>query len=213
MSAGGDILVGGLFDAYNGIPVGGLVRLHGNGSLEPTFGTNAASTAFIGSGVQVRAIALDASGAVFVGGSFSNYPVPNGPPQNINIVRLDHDGMRNTSFAVGRGIETNSVHTILLAADGSNDVYAGGFFSTYRWDQNTGTGFTFHDLLRINADGLPDLAFATGDNFRYASQQAVYALLPVRDGSGDVYVGGYFQTYGTTAVQYLARMSPNGTIR
>lgn len=211
--AGGDILVGGMFDAYDGTPVPGLVRLHGNGILEPTFGTNAASTAFIGSGAQVLTIALDASGAVFVGGVFANFPIPNGAPQNINIVRLDHNGMRNISFNTGRGIEANSVHAILLAVDGTNDVYAGGFFNTYRWNQSTGTGFTFDDLLRINADGTPDLVFATGESFHYATTQAVYALLPVRDGSGDIYVGGYFTTFGTTTVQHLARMSPSGTIR
>lgn len=75
-------------------------------------------------------------------------------------------------------------------------------------------GVTFHDLLRINADGLPDPAFATGDNFQYLSGQAVYdALLPVRDGLGDIYVVGYFQTFGATRVEFLARMSPTGTIR
>jgi hypothetical protein len=210
---GGDILVGGLFSGYNGTPVQSLVRLHGDGSLEPTFGSNASSTAFLGSGVQVRTIALDASGAVFVGGAFANFPDPGGAPHNINIVRLEHDGTRNISFDVGRGIEANAVHTIMLAVDGSNDVYAGGFFSSYRWNQNTGTGYDFDDLLRINPDGLPDLAFATGTNFHYLSLQAVYALLPVRDGSGDVYVAGYFQTFGVTPVRYLARMSPGGAIR
>lgn len=211
--AGGDILVGGLFEAYKGVPVQSLVRLHGNGIMDATFGTNASSTAFIGSGVQIRAITIDASGGVFVGGAFANFPVPNGAPANINIVRLDHSGMRDTTFDVGRGIEANFVDTILLATDGSNDVYAGGFFSTYRYNFSTGSFYELHDLLRINADGLPDLAFATGDNFHYLTTQAVYALLPVRDGSGDIYVGGFFQTYGTTTVQRLARMSPSGTIR
>jgi hypothetical protein len=211
--AGGDILVGGMFDAYKGAAVNSLVRLHGDGSLEPTFGNNATATAFIGSSVQVLSIVLDASGAVFVGGAFANFPIPNGAPQNINIVRLDHNGMRNISFDVGRGIETNFVATILLAIDGSNDVYAGGFFNGYRYDLNTGTGFDFDDLLRINGDGTADLAFATGTNFHYPTGQVVYALVPVRDGSGDVYVGGSFTTFGATPVQHLARMSPSGAIR
>jgi hypothetical protein len=56
-------------------------------------------------------------------------------------------------------------------------------------------------------------AFSPWRNRAPPSQQAVHALLPVRDGSGDIYVGGYFQTFGVTPVQFLARMSPSGTIR
>ena len=211
--SGGDLFVGGNFNAYDGTPVTSLVRLHGNGSLEPTFGANAADSAFKGSGAYVRTIARDATGGVFVGGSFSYSSTIGAAPQNINIVRLDQNGMRDIGFAVGRGIEANSVHTILLAVDGSSDVYAGGFFNTYRYDQSTGMRYHVEDLLRINADGLPDLAFATGDNFHYPSLQSVHTLLPVRDGSGDIYVGGSFQTYGTTAVSHLVRLSPSATLR
>ena len=76
-----------------------------------------------------------------VGGIFTHY---DGVTVN-RIVRLNSDGSRDTGFATGASFN-NTVNAIAVATDGSNDVFAGGFFTAY---QSTHVG----RIVRLNPDG------------------------------------------------------------
>jgi chitodextrinase len=56
---------------------------------------------------------------------------------------------------------------------------------------------------------LPPPSFTKAKGF----DSDVYTIAPAVDGSGDLYVGGEFATYGTTIVDRIAKLINNGTVR
>ncbi|MGH6690775.1 MAG: hypothetical protein ACREF4_08870, partial [Gammaproteobacteria bacterium] len=136
----GDVYVGGDFIVYDGISVGGIVRLNANGTVDTGF---AIGTGF-SSLVHSVAAANDGSGDVYVGGSFSFY---NGAPVN-GIVRLNANGTADQGFAIGNGFSFD-VFSIAPANDGSRDVFVVGEFSAYN-------GTTARRVARLDPDGTMD---------------------------------------------------------
>jgi hypothetical protein len=92
------------------------------------------------------------------------------------------------------------VFSIAPAGDRSGDLYVGGAFTNYN-------GTPVNDLVRLNADGTVDQAFATGTGLN----NAVFSIAPAGDGSGDVYVGGQFTSYQVIKIGRLVRLKPNGS--
>jgi hypothetical protein len=74
------ILLGGQFPAWNGSPVGRVVRLNADGTQDTAFTTNSGTGADYG----VESTAVQGDGGVLLGGSFSTW---NGSPVG-KIVRL-----------------------------------------------------------------------------------------------------------------------------
>ncbi|MBI4259108.1 MAG: hypothetical protein HY658_00950, partial [Actinobacteria bacterium] len=184
----GDVYVGGEFTTYQGTGANRIARLHPDGTTETAFQ--------VGSGFDgsVQALAVAASGDVYVGGAFTTY---DGAGAN-RIVRLNPDGTTDTAFAVGSGFD-GSVQALAVAADG--DLYVGGSFSTYQ-------GTTANRIARLNPDGSIDADFAAGSGF----DGSVQALALAADGSGDLYVAGDFIDYdGRRKARAIARLHPDGT--
>jgi len=186
----GNLYVGGAFTDYNGVNVNGLVRLKPDGSVDPTFliGTGFDNTVFF--------IVPLANGDLYVGGTFTTYK---GLPAN-RLVRLHSDGTIDPTFVTGTGFD-NTVLTLLLADDGSGDLYVGGAFTNYN-------GNAVNDLVRLNSNGVKDLSFTTGSGFN----NTVFHVVPVGDGSGDLYVGGAFTSYNTLQANEMIRLNQNGTM-
>ena len=186
----GNLYVGGAFTDYNGVNVNGLVRLKPDGSVDPTFliGTGFDNTVFF--------IVPLANGDLYVGGTFTTYK---GLPAN-RLVRLHSDGTIDPTFVTGTGFD-NTVLTLLLADDGSGDLYVGGAFTNYN-------GNAVNDLVRLNSNGVKDLSFTTGSGFN----NTVFHVVPVGDGSGDLYVGGAFTSYNTLQANEMVRLNQNGTM-
>jgi hypothetical protein len=187
----GDAYVGGDFSTYNGAQTIRIVRLNSNGTIDPAFATG---SGFNGS-VRSIAPAGNQGGVIYAGGDFTAY---NGI-QVSRIVRLNANGVFDPVFATGTGFD-NTVHSIALAGDGSGDVYVGGAFTNYNG--------VIANILRLNADGTVDPNFATGAGFN----NTVFAVIPVGDGSGDVYVGGAFTFYNGLSANHLVRLKANGTV-
>ena len=106
----------------------------------------------------------------------------------------------------GGGVEqvlafNNTVLSIASAGDGSGDVYVGGDFTDYN-------GMDVIRVVRLNADGTVDQAFATGTGFN----NTVHSIAPAGDGSGDLYVGGSFTNYNGTLANDLVRLNVDGTV-
>lgn len=92
-TSSGLIYVGGLFTTYKGVSASRIVRLTATGSIDSSFNTG---SGFDG---EVKTIAIDSTGKIYVGGSFFNY---NGLSAS-GIIKLNSDGTQDTSFNYGSG--------------------------------------------------------------------------------------------------------------
>src|SRR5689334_16706520 len=81
-------------------------------------------------------------------------------------------------FNIARGFN-DEVLAVAAAADASGDIYLGGTFACFG---STKAG----SIIRLNANGTVDGAFATGTGFN----GPVHAILAL--GNGDIVVGGIF---------------------
>lgn len=136
----GKIIIGGYFDLYNGAIRKRIARLNPNGSLDTSFNADLAG---IGS---INSTALQLDGKIIVGGYFSF----NNNTEIYNVIRLNIDGSRDTSFDVGNGIDSyGTVLKTLIQSDGK--ILIGGGFETYR-------GVLRNNIARINSDILPPVA-------------------------------------------------------
>ncbi|MBH0178206.1 MAG: delta-60 repeat domain-containing protein [Nitrospira sp.] len=188
----GDVYVGGRFSSYNGTAVVRLVRLNADGTVDTDFNVG---TGFDGT-VYTVAPATDGSGDVYVGGQFSTY---NGRAVT-RLVRLNADGTIDADFMLGAGFD-NTVWSVAPATGDSGDVYVGGAFTRYN-----GTAANY--LVRLKANGAIDVSFNVGMGMDHPVRSVATAM----DGSGDVYVGGWFTTYNGTVVNDLVRLNADGTI-
>ena len=120
--ADGKVLVGGPFNRWDGKPVGHVVRLNADGTLDEAFGTA------IGSGAdsEVSSIAVQADGKILLGGDFEKW---NGRRAG-NFVRLNANGTQDTAFTTNSG--TGADYDVESTAVQSNGgVLLGGSFTTW----------------------------------------------------------------------------------
>jgi hypothetical protein len=143
------------------------------------------------------------NGDIYVAGHFTTY---NNQPVR-PVVRLRPNGTINDGFkltdAVSRVGEAAVVTTVIVAADdGSGDLYLSD--TLHVWKVNSSgaiaSGFTTGELTYINRDAFFDVG------------PILYAMAPVGDGSGRVYLGGIFDRYNGTPVNHFVRLNTNGTI-
>jgi uncharacterized delta-60 repeat protein len=121
----GKILVGGLYNTYNGNASKYLERLNTDGSKDINFA--------IGTGFEennpINAIKLQTDGKILVGGGFRSY---NGNTQN-GLIRLNTDGTKDNLFDVGLGfsasLSSSGVNEISIQSD--NKILVGGTYSHY----------------------------------------------------------------------------------
>jgi uncharacterized delta-60 repeat protein len=117
----GDTYVGGGFSDYNGMGTAGIVRLNSDGSRDMGF---TAGTEFEGI-IEMITVATDGSGDIYADTKDKG-----------QIARLNNDGSTDTGFDTGSGFSTAGfafgLTSIVLAPDGSGDVYVGGHFSHYK---------------------------------------------------------------------------------
>jgi uncharacterized delta-60 repeat protein len=196
--ADGSLLIGGSFDTIGTTTRNHIARLNADGSLDTSFNPNADK--------PVLSLAVESNGQIVVGGGFSKLQ-PNGASSATTrncLARLNADGSLDTSFDP----EPNgSVMAILLLPNGQ--IVVGGQFTTLQ--PNGASSTTQADFLaRVNADGTLDSTFIVNP-LEYVD---ALALQP----DGKVIFGGIFTqifpstSLTATAVSYLARVNPNGTL-
>ena len=139
-----DIYVFGTFSSYNGTAVDGLFRVNSNGSLDSAFSTGAG----VEGSVSVVIEANDGSDDIYIAGGFTSYDGAN----SSRIARVNSDGSRDGSFAIGTGFNGN-ILTGALATDG--DLYVTGSFTSYNGSSAPG-------ILRLNTDGSIDTNYNVG---------------------------------------------------
>ncbi|MET0229520.1 MAG: Ig-like domain repeat protein, partial [Rhodanobacteraceae bacterium] len=175
----GSVYVGGSFSSIGGTPRSGLAKLSstGNGALDASW--NPAPSG------GVDALALDASDALYVGGSF----LAIGGQSRRYAAKLSSVGVVD---ALWNPSPDGEVSTILL--DG-NRVYIGGAFFVVG-------GATRNFVAKLSASG----AGAVDAAWNATSNGNVYALAKGADGA--IYAGGMFSVIGGLARNRLARLSP-----
>ncbi len=146
----------------------------------------------IGNG-EVVAVAQQPDGKVIVAGQFTGYA----GSSTANLIRLNPDGTLDTSFTA---TTSGLVNTIILQPD--NKILVGGNFA-----QINGVANSY--LARLNPDGTLDTAFAPQPSLQ------VIGLALQSDGKiiacGD-FTFMHFNTSTSVAVNYVARLNPDGTL-
>ncbi len=181
----------------SGLALAGILLVFG-GCLDSSRDNTAkrGNSQFQGFNEEVLSVADAGRGMIYVGGYFSafNQQAAQG------LARVSKDGILDRDFATGKGFD-NAVYTIAPAIDGSNSLYVGGDFS--RYDVTP-----VNNIVRLKSDGSYDESFSIGEGF----DSRVEVIAPARDGSGDVYVGGRFNTYNGVAVNHLLRLNRDGSV-
>lgn len=180
----GKILVGGLFDAVQGVTRGNLARLHADGTLDETFAPAADDA--------VYSLAVQADGKILVGGNFQNV---NSASAN-RIARLEVDGARDATFSPGSGAN-GRIAGVGVQPDGK--ILVCGDFTLFNTTSR-------NRIARLNANGGLDTTFTPGTG----ANGAIYTMAQQTDGR--IMIGGVFQSYNGTARNRIARLLATGVI-
>jgi uncharacterized delta-60 repeat protein len=181
----GKIMVTGNFQSYNGVAANDIMRLNSDGTIDATFSSGT------GFNIDVIAIAVQPDGKTIVGGRFFDY---NDILEN-NIVRLNSDGSKDTTFITGTGFN-RKVNSIVLQPDGT--IIIGGSFTTYN-------GATASGIVRLNTDGTKDTSFTASTDI--AGGVNAIAL----EADGKIMLGGDLRSYNGTGVGSIVRINSDGT--
>jgi hypothetical protein len=178
LDGSGNLYAGGWFTTAGGVSANGIAMWDGS-SWSP-----------LGSGMggmgspSVRALALDGSGKLYAGGYFTT---AGGVSANHIAV---WDGSSWSPLGSGMG-GTDYPDVYALALDGSENLYAGGWFTT-------AGGVSANYIAMWDGSSWS----ALGSGMVGTDYPGVYAL--ALDGSGKLYAGGYFFTAGGVIANGIA---------
>lgn len=181
----GKIIVGGVFDNFNGTNRQGIVRLNADGSLDPSFISEEALNGY------PRGLILLPDGKIIV-----NSTLFNTLGEKHSIVRLNNDGSLDTGFNPDTDF-SNGIETAAVQADGK--VLVGGNIPDYK-------GLGLNHIVRLNADGSLDTGFNPGTGF----DRPVSSLVIQEDGK--IVVVGSFEKFNGKDRKGIARLNTNGSL-
>lgn len=200
----GSLVIGGNFSRIGATPRHNFAVIDASGNLDPAWRADALGlplpyvmapdpfTPGFESESFVASLLVDASGRVYLGGSFDQV---NGVARS-NLARLLDDGDIDTGWNPGSDGSIQAFHL-----SGSNQLFVGGNFSR------------INNLPRLNVAKLSTAAGATVDPTWAPEIELggeVDALL--LDGNGSLYVGGAFpRINGEACCNGIARLSATGT--
>ncbi|MNK19109.1 Beta-agarase D precursor [compost metagenome] len=179
------ILIGGDFQTFNGLPKSYLVRLSSTGSVDNDFKIGYGPTD------PVRDILIQPDGKILICGDFTVF---NTKSANY-ILRLNTDGTIDNTFLPLSGAN-NAIYSMKLQSD--NKILITGSFTTY-------DGVSRNRLARINADGTLDKSFAVGTG----ANNVVFNTEIQQDGK--ILVVGNFTIYNNFAINRIIRLNANGS--
>ena len=221
----GKIIAAGDFSSYNGTPVGYMVRINVDGTIDNTF------TATVDGSSGIHSVALQADGKIVIGGAFF---MVNGVGRP-GIARLESNGALDVAFnpviaggpyVSGVVVEPNGKITIggvftsvngvnrtnlaRLEADGTTDTSLNAIAMPENhglWRQADGKYIALAGQsprpIRRNSDGSADTSFLPP-----TFNGTVSSVVIMPDGS--MVVAGGFTSVGGTERFYITRLAPNG---
>lgn len=185
----GKILVGGNFEAFNGLSRHAVARLNADGSLDPGFDPDAREYLTDLHSRGAFSLALQADGKVLFGGQFLRV---GGQPRN-GLARVNADGSLDPTFTPATA--QTSYNAIVVQADGR--IVVGGGFSVLG-------GFAQRSLVRLNPDGSPDRDFAL------SLDGSLVSLFLQADGR--ILLSGFFTSVSGQPRAGFARVTANGAV-
>lgn len=235
LQADGKILVGGGFDAVNGIPRFSIARLLTNGVVDATFNPG------IGADGPVRAICVQPDGKILIGGEFLSYDGTN----RTYIARLNADGRLDTSFDPGAGpsAPVNSIAVTAGALDVNHSAAGGPAEDRFLVDTGSSQGtitinydfLQVPDDMRVYYDGqvIFDTGLVSGAatiTVPYGPGTSTSVEIVMNEGSGlagtiwtydmqiqpfvddRIVIGGEFTDYNGTSINFVARLNQDGSL-
>ena len=198
VQSNGRIVVGGLFDNWNGQTRGRIVRLLPNGQPDDSFNPSSAGIGVPGSGFNqpVRALAVQPDGKILAGGQFTFY----NETARRGIARLNSDGTLDTGFNPGTGVSGGNSSVAALAVQADGRVLVGGDFTAVNGQPRNG-------LARLTSAGAVDAQFQVGTGFGPGYPTTIAVLADQR-----IVVGGGFTTYNGQIHNDLVRLQSSGTV-
>lgn len=196
----GKFIVAGTFGKYNGTPVGALVRINADGTLDETFKSDnefSLEGSSFTTEMQLQHIAMLPDGKFYVAGGFNRVNGKHAPL----IARFNADGTRDESFVPTEEeihLKTSPyVDAFYMDADGS--IYLGGAFGAY------GGNFNNKRMVRIAPDGKLDAAFQQPGFDGYVKSIAPF-------GSDALLVGGDFVEAGSKECFLTCVVNKDGSL-
>jgi len=178
----GKILIGGVFNQFNGRTNRTIARINSNGSADPGFTSPISDPT-----AQGLAIAVQTNGQILLGMEASTA---------IPLLRLASDGTIDSSFNQGAPPD-GGVHAIAIQPDGK--ILIGGQF-THVHSLPQGR------IARLNTDGTLDGTFIPGAGADYIVETIQLAQ------DGRIYIGGQFHNYRNISRNGIARLTTNGSL-
>jgi uncharacterized delta-60 repeat protein len=188
----GKIVMGGNFPEWNGTSVNRIVRLNSDGTRETSFTTNTGSFE-VGA---IYDIAIQSDQKLIIGGSFTAW---NGTTVH-NIVRLNSDGTRDTTFTTNAGTAADGyeIYSVTVQSDGK--ILLGGNF--LYWNS-----IIVYGIVRLNSDGTRDTTFTT--NAGTAGNESINKTFLMSDQT--IVILGAFTTWNGTTLNRIVKLNSNGT--
>ena len=195
----GKIIVGGIFNFYDGNERKVLVRLNSNGTYDATFESGS------GFDPEVKSVVLTLNsqddGKILVGGSFTTY---NEDSYN-GLIRLNSDGSLDNTFSIGTGFIFSDafvtgdgyINNLLIQPD--SKILVVGYFTKY--DEND-----VSYIVRLNPDGSIDNSFTQGSGFDNNPTK-------ILSFNTDFFIcAGYFTIYDSGPAAYVCKINYDGTL-
>lgn len=200
---GDNILVGGLFTATGtGVLKNHLVRLNSNGLVDNTFVNNNfqyVGTSPNGTLFYIKAITLDSSGRILVGGSFGNVNSYAGTLKS-KIVRLSANGNPDNTFKSILSTDSGAVHNITLLDD--QTIVIGGI--------NLKIPSKNVILYKVTSTGDLDPNFIVGQAVDV--QTGLMNVTDIAKNNGKLVVVGYFNSYNNSGLSNIVQINSNGVL-
>jgi uncharacterized delta-60 repeat protein len=189
LQSDGKIVAVGNFGSYDGAPAEGIVRVNSDGSIDPSFDTSALSP-FL-EPVFFDVVVLP-DGSLVVAGNIS-------PTSGVTrrVLHLTSTGSYDAAFS-NFNINGNVVR---LVREPSGSFLVGGLFTNV-------AGQARPRIARLNSDGTLNTGFNAGLPNVAGTQVQEIAV----EASGNIMIGGFFNTVGGQSRNGIARLLPTGSL-
>ncbi len=181
------ILLGGIFDFFNGTATDAIVRINGNGSLDTAF-DYLPSNIF---GLEVNALTLQSDGKIL-----ANYYYNDATGNRSIVARFNANASADSTFNNG---DTEDVPVIDINLLANGKILIGGLFVAFN-------NQTHIRLAQLNSDGTLDNSF----NASASTFGSVNAIK--RQTDGKILIGGDFEFVNGVRKSSLARLNADGTL-
>ncbi|HEX8312697.1 MAG TPA: hypothetical protein VF614_15350 [Chthoniobacteraceae bacterium] len=202
----GSVIVGGIFDKFNGVARAGLARLMPTGAVDPNFVPAGFRYVFNLQDEQRNHSAVLSTlrivdGKVLVSGDFTHVGSPEGPARR-GLARLNGNGTLDESFdsAGGFGPSFPQVLGVSVRA-GTGEIVAAGGFSLVGSVKVPG-------VVQLTSSGSVDAAFVAQMQQGFAKPVLVLAMQE----DGKVLVGESYTRTDEVVRPGLSRLNPDGSV-